>query len=284
MRGISSSRRGRVSFEALECRQFLSAAPLPLTPSGTATNPGPMSVSNTAIHGLGVTFNAQATQSFTGLVGEIAGATSTNGLNATIDWGDGTPDTAGTFVYLPASPTSAAIGPRIGIDGTHTYAAGGKYGVTITVTDQVGPPGSTTPVVLLFQIHSTAVVSPDNGQGVTLYEPAGQQFTATVGTFNYIPPAIAVNEVLEAAINWGDGVVSAGKVQLVQGDTYAVIGTHTYDAVGKYTVNVLVTANLVPPPSPVATTGPSWPTPPLSIVIADFDSTIFALPSPTPAS
>jgi hypothetical protein len=281
MRGICSSSRGRVSFEPLESRQFLSAAPLTLTPAGSATNPGPMTITSTAIRCIGVSFNAQATQPFSGLVGEIAGAKTTSGLNATIDWGDGTPDTTGTFVYLPSS---VANGPLIGIDGNHTYGAGGTYGVTITVTDQVGGPGSTTPVVLVFQIKSMAVVSPENGQGVTLYEPAGQQFTATVGTFNYVPPGTAANEVLEAAINWGDGVISQGLIQHLQGTQYAVIGTHTYDAVGQYTVNVLVTANLVPPPTPVATSGPSWPTPPLSILIADFDSTIFALPSPTPAS
>jgi hypothetical protein len=229
------------------------------------------------VRGIGITFNAEATEPFSGLVGKLAGVSSTTGLSATINWGDGTPNSQGTIVPLP-SPSATAV-PLLGIDGTHTYTTAGTYAVNIIVTRQIGPPGSLTPIILVTRIKSTAIVAPDSEGGVTLFEPAFQPFTATVGTFDFVPTPIvgpaAVNPFLSAMIDWGDGKTTPGVIQHINGDDYAVVGTHEYTAVGQYNVHVIVVENLLPPgPTPV--TGPTPPT----ILIADFYSVINALPSP----
>ena len=121
-----------------------------------------------------------------------------------------------------------------------------------------------------MKINSKAVVSPDEEGDVTLFEPARQQFTATVGTFDYVPLPVAnaVNPVLSATIDWGDRKTTAGIIRHINGDDYAVMGTHEYTAIGQYHVHVIVVANLVPP-SPTPVVAGSTTTPPTKL-IADF--------------
>ena len=291
MRGTYPCAQAQVSVESLESRRLLSvavpnlAAVSTAVPPATTVTPIPTPVS---VNGTGLTFQAQATEPFSETVGKIAGPVGTTGLSATIDWGDGTPPSQGTFVYLPSPTATTTV---LGIDGQHTYASAGTYAVNSIVTRQVGPPGSLGPIILVSKIQSTAIVSPDTEGGVTLLEPAFHPFTATLGTFDYIPVPVAssnpVNPVISATIDWGDGSVSRGIIEKTGDDDYAVIGSHEYSAVGDYSVHVIVTATLIPPPVPVlnstgSTAVPtSGATPPI-YVIADFYSTIEALPTPTP--
>ncbi len=101
-------------------------APGSSTPTTPPTTTGTLTVTARNVE------DATAGQSFTAVVGVVndtfAGVTFTD-LSATIDWGDKTtPDT-----------NVRVVGPgrdgRFLVAGTHTYAAGGKYTITVTITD-----------------------------------------------------------------------------------------------------------------------------------------------------
>lgn len=276
--------RGVAMLEGLESRRLLSAAPVTTAPGGPTTPPP--STTSSAYRGIGITFHAEAGEPFSGIVARLQGVGGTSGLSATINWGDGTPDSKGTFVVTP-------VATILGIAGDHTYAAGGTYTVDVVVTRHVGPP--VTPIAQVIQITSHAIVTPDNGTGVTLNEPAGKSFTADLGSFTYVPPPVAspvvssdpttpitpvpVQRKLWASINWGDGSVSLGLIQNEDSDLYDVIGTHTYAAVDQYQVEVTVYAGLLTP-TPIPVTDPSSVVPPGDTIIADWFSTINALPTP----
>lgn len=91
-----------------------------LHPAGAAAD-----VSNAAGHSFTVTAGAE----FDGPVAEFSStyAELTN-FSATIDWGDGTPETTGRISSCPSCP-------RYGydVDGTHTYAGTGTFTVTIVI-------------------------------------------------------------------------------------------------------------------------------------------------------
>jgi hypothetical protein len=99
----------------------------------------------------GVDFSATAGEQFTGAVARFSdiepGAV---GFSATIDWGDGTPASAGTFAsqgLCPDVPDQTCYE----VHGTHTYAAAGSYAVTTSIS--TGPDQPT-------RVTSTATVAP----------------------------------------------------------------------------------------------------------------------------
>ena len=114
-------------------------------------------------------------------------------------------------------------------------------------------------------------ISPISGHGVTLNEIAGKKFTAVVGSFNYKNiTASSVNMKLIATIHWGDGTPPTTGTIVPSSNAlweYSVVGTHTYAAIGKYTIDVVVVAE---PILPVATINPE---PPIIVLVAQWDST-----------
>jgi hypothetical protein len=110
----------------------------------------------------GVTLYESAGAAFTGSVGTfttIGPVGSLGGqfnLDAQINWGDGS-TSSGTLKVVPVIHP-LGISPLITfeVDGTHSYAAGGTFGIVVTVT-QLYPP--TTLARLVATIDSTAIVS-----------------------------------------------------------------------------------------------------------------------------
>ena len=144
--------------------------------------------------------------------------------SATIDWGDGTPTSAGEF----------ETGNPPGIKGTHTYADEGTYQGSVTYTTDCTTNGT---------VNFTATVgdAPISAQGRDISPPAGRQFTAVVSHVTDANPGASASD-FTAQIKWGDGSQSAGQVTAA---TYSggfdVKGTHTYQHTGQAAVNVAVT-------------------------------------------
>jgi hypothetical protein len=250
--------------EQLEERRLLSVSIgstssgtiVPIGGGGTITQPAPTPVP------VGVTIHAEATDSFSGVVGSLKNfvpppvvlpvnttpksTPAVVGLRATIDWGDGTTPTAGTFTF-------DATTKQFVVRGTHTWAKAGTYTVTVSVTwGPVVPPGPgprpLLPIALLATIKSTAIIRPDDDGGVTLSETAQKAFKATLGNFDFR----AIDLVTTATIDWGDGTHSAGTIvgNFATGE-YSVVGNHTYAKAGDYKVHVKVLSHLAGAPMTV---------------------------------
>ena len=111
---------------------------------------------------------------------------------------------------------------------SHTYAAAGSYGVTLTVTDNQGATSSVSHTVTVAAPNQPPVVSAGSNQSVlvgVLYSFSGSfSDPDNNGPWTY-------------TINWGDGSATSGSTSS-QG---AISGTHTYLAPGSYTITLTVT-------------------------------------------
>jgi hypothetical protein len=260
---------GRVKpvFESLESRQFLSAglaADTTPTAGFVPTPLRPILTTAAALNGRGI--YAEAGQPFRAVIGTIRDlplVPRAYTLSATIDWGDGTPATQGTFRREPDG--------AIAVIGAHAYANVGSDVITVVVTEDP-PPWSELPVRLVGSFRSAAKVFESRG-GVTLEETAGVNFTANVGTFR----STLSSTTMTAMIDWGDGTQSRGKIIPLPtadpvGGAFAVYGNHTYAKDGSYLVHVTVYSS-----SPIV--APTATDPPIFLV-AQFDSVIDVLPAP----
>jgi len=144
-------------------------------------------------------------------------------FTATIDWGDGSPTSAGTIGF-----SSAAFV----VLGSHTYADEGAFTVTVTIAD-VAPGTGTATATDTATITEADVLS---GTPTTFAAPSGVSFTRTVATFSDTLLS-AVSSDFTATIDWGDATISAGIVTGGAG-SFAVGGTHTYASAGTYPVMV----------------------------------------------
>jgi hypothetical protein len=164
-------------------------------------------------------FTVTEGQSFTGKVVDVGSGCGP--ANMTINWGDGTPTSAGT------SDGST------GVNGTHTYAEEGTFNGTVSYrctqlqTDHQKP----------FQ--ATVVDAPLSSTGRDISGNAGQTLTAVVAHFNDASPSGKVSD-FTAQIAWGDGSTSGGSVTSAAGGGFDVTGTHTYGAAGTFTVSTSV--------------------------------------------
>jgi hypothetical protein len=158
-----------------------------------------------------------------------SGAEPVANYSATINWGDGTPDSAATI--------TAGAGGVFTVSGNHTYAASGHYTVTITAHHELAP--DTT-------IKTTATVS-DGNIAITALSPplqigVGQGFPTTneiVGTFTDSNPNAKASDFV-VGVYWGDGSMMLGQVLYLGSDAqgnavFAVYSYHTYSSAGKYT-------------------------------------------------
>ena len=157
--------------------------------------------------------------------GTVAGFTDVNpgattaDFTAMINWGDGTPATAGTV----AGPT----GGPFTVSGSHTYTDEGSYPIKAAVTDKGG--STTTP-------EGNATVADAALTGAGTNSTKAQNFNGTVATFTDANTATGSAADFTASINWGDGTAtSAGTVGGSNG-SYTVNGSHTYATTGFFTV------------------------------------------------
>jgi hypothetical protein len=147
----------------------------------------------------------------------------TSNYAASIDWGDGSPTTAGTITLSGSTFTvsgshrygeegARSLHVRVALNGGNTTMAG----TPIVVTDQA-------PVVSALPITSQEG-SPFTGGVATFTDPGGAE---TAGNYT-------------ASIDWGDGSTSSGMITL-SSSTFTVSGSHTYREQSNATLRVTVT-------------------------------------------
>lgn len=145
-----------------------------------------------------------------------AGSSAASTYGASVNWGDGT--------TTPGIVTGA--GGSFTVTGTHTYLEEGTYPVTTTVTDLAVPTDTAT-----AKSAATVADAPLSAAGVSI--TTTNPLSATVATFTDADPNGTLTDYT-ASISWGDGTTSAGTVS--GNGPFAVAGTHTYSALGPYSV------------------------------------------------
>jgi hypothetical protein len=155
-------------------------------------------------------------QSFSGHVADTRCS-----MNPAIDWGDGTPPTAGS---ADAS----------GVSGTHVYSEEGTYSGTAYYTCPEVFGNQTTTFQANVQ-DAPLTASGRDSSGAAL-----QSLSAAVAHFADTNPAARAND-FSAQISWGDGTSSAGTVASAAGGGFDVTGSHTYNTAGSYPVSATIT-------------------------------------------
>src|SRR3954454_18398299 len=158
-------------------------------------------------------FTAQEGSSYSGDVVTIGGCGVTS---ASITWGDGTPNSAGT-------------GDGLSIAGTHTYARAGTYNGSVSYT--CSQFSGVQQASFVATVTDAALTS--TGRGIS--GTAGQALHAVVAHFADANAGANAAD-FSAQINWGDGATSVGVVTKAGGGGFDVTGDHTYAAAGGYTV------------------------------------------------
>ena len=161
---------------------------------------------------------------FAGAVSSFTDANATAPLSdyaATIDWGDGSPTSLGSF-------TSAA--GVVTVNGTHTYKDNGAFTIRVLTTDVGGMRVTTTTPVIVGDPGLSGQVA----VAVRAVEGTSTGLT-TFGTFVDPDPNSTAHD-WSVAINYGDGSpVGIGQIVLISGDPvsggniFAIMGTHTFN-------------------------------------------------------
>ena len=166
--------------------------------------------------GTGTNITATETISATALVATFVDFDNTKtaaNFTATINWGDGTPTSAGTI---------ASNGGGFNVTGTHTYATAGTFNVSVQIADTSGNFESVTSTAVVKALTATAVstsVTPsDFGQAVT--------FTATVSSAAGTP---------NGSVQFKDGGINIGSPVALNGSGIATFMTSTL-AVGAHII------------------------------------------------
>jgi len=135
-------------------------------------------------------------------------------------WGDG------------STSSGASTTPSGTIQVTHTYAAAGDYAAVVTVSDNLGAAGS---AAASFKIYPN--------QRPTLNAGADQQ--AEPGRATNLMFTVTDDlsgpwwmRVWTSRIDWGDGTLATGATSAVRSTPTPFTRSHTYTAVGRYTVSI----------------------------------------------
>src|SRR6266487_1118103 len=149
---------------------------------------------------------------------------------ATIDWGDGS-STAGTITSLG--------GGQYSVSGSHTYADEGTPTVAVSINDPDDPGGPAT-VRAAATVTDAALAASGSPDFVSTNPVSG-----TLATFTDANPGATVSDFTagggSTTIDWGDGNTGAGTVTTTGPGQFTVGGTHTYAALGPYTITISIT-------------------------------------------
>ena len=162
-------------------------------------------------------------------------------FTAQINWGDGTPLTAGTIARDPARPGIA----RFVVTGAHTYQTAGVYPVTVELTGNKGAKTIKRGMAVVTANSLKAI-------GTDLAADQGRVDDRVVATFSDAPAGRASDYT--ANINWGDGRISSGTVRAAGEGTFQVLGSHTFKDAG----NFLVTVRIRKAGAPAASDAIAW--------------------------
>ena len=181
-------------------------------------------------------------------------------FTATINWGDGSPVSAGTVVQDAANPSVYDI------TGTHSYPVSGTFTVTNTVafsggtiSAQVG--GSTVSVIVPpagptagNPATTIADATLTGSTGITFKGTEGSATPATtlIGTFTDSDPSATVDDFTtgtgSVVVNWGDGsapqTLTAANLTAnnsIDNTVFSIDASHTYSDEGDYPVAIAVT-------------------------------------------
>jgi subtilisin-like proprotein convertase family protein len=165
---------------------------------------------------------------FSGTIATINDAANygTNSFTATINWGDGT-TTAGTITVDPNNAGSFLI------TGSHYYGDGpATYTVTVTITTTSG--SMSTSAAGTIKIDNVApTLSVSGAVGGFINQTLGLTLSAT-------DPSSADSAAgFIYSINWGDGTTQT--IGATANNGTGVVPTHTYAALGNYTVTITAT-------------------------------------------
>jgi hypothetical protein len=151
----------------------------------------------------------------------------TSDFTATIDWGDGTPQSAGVITQ------PGGVGTPFVVAGNHTYANPGAYNVSAVVVGD----GTTTSLSSAYTITDLPVTGSTENFTAVEGQTTGSFVLATFEDPNTLATISDVNATL-AIGGWGDGTpTTAGNTLTVQqigvdtgdGDPiFEVLGSHTY--------------------------------------------------------
>ncbi len=134
---------------------------------------------------------------------------------AVVDWGDGVVE-------------AVAVDQEAGaLTATHVYVDEGEYVTTVTVTDDDGAVADGQSVVIVtnaapvieMQIGDQTLFKFEQFDLLAIYSDAG------------------ADDQITAQIEWGDGVIETGLVDMAAG---TIVGSHAYVADGEFTVTVSV--------------------------------------------
>ncbi len=156
----------------------------------------------------------------------------TTDYTATVNWGDGTP-TVSAMIAEPAGPGLPFDVSQAAILG-HTYAAEGNYVTTIVIADAGGSKTIVSGAVIVADAPLTSA-----GLPTPPIIQEGTQFSGAVATFSDLDPAGTPSDYT-ATITWGDGVTTLGSIVPGTPGLFNVLGTHTFEEVGTYTVSVVI--------------------------------------------
>ena len=136
---------------------------------------------------------------------------------ATIDWGDGSTST-GIVVESNGAGT---------VSGSHVYTDDSVHTVTVTVNDGFGGVGS-----------DSLTLTVDNAPPTVLISSLRSESDGRIGLWpaTYTDPGAL--DTHTGMIDWGDGTTTTATLIA---DKRAVLGSHTYNDAGNYTVTVTVT-------------------------------------------
>jgi len=153
---------------------------------------------------------------------------------STINWGDGSPNTAGVIVE--------DAGQVFHIEGAHTYATVGPFGIGVTIQNAGGSSAvlsPTTPATVVNSNIAAQAAPVVATEGTALSNVVVATFTDSGG------PQTITNYA--ATIDWGDGSpTSAATLVNVGGSNYAVEGSHTYESGGDFPTSVTIDSNTLP--------------------------------------
>jgi uncharacterized repeat protein (TIGR03803 family) len=145
-------------------------------------------------------------------------------FTTTVNYGDGTV-LSGTQVSIVKNGSSYRL------IANHNYANPGEFPVLVTISDPEGA-----------YLNLTGTVN----IGASALALSGTDLSSTSGTLTNAVVATGtdngdVGGAYTAAINWGDGALSAGTVNTVSASQFTLSGSHTYKTPGTYTVSTTAT-------------------------------------------
>jgi hypothetical protein len=166
---------------------------------------------------------------------------------ASINWGDGTPATAG-----PVTQPNG-VGTAFVVSGSHTYVEEGSFTITVNITDKGGSTATAVPTGPNATVADAALTA----NGTAVHTTEGFNFSGQVASFTDANLSAPLSD-FTASIDWGDSkpaTTGTGTQPGGTGTAFVVSGSHIYLEEGSFTVSVSIkdTGGSMASPSSTAT-------------------------------